>query len=66
LSTGIRAGGSSSRPPFSSATTAAERRCSNETFDLTPEIARQAFGDRLKIFAETRRQFDTDNRLLND
>jgi hypothetical protein len=38
----------------------------NQTFDLTPEIVRRAFGDRLKIFAETRRQFDPNNRLLND
>jgi FAD/FMN-containing dehydrogenase len=38
----------------------------NQTYGLTPEIARKAFGDRLKAFAETRRQFDPGDRLLND
>ena len=38
----------------------------NQTYGLTPAIVRKAFGDRLKIFAEARRQFDPGDRLLND
>ena len=38
----------------------------NQTFGLTPAIVRKAFGDRLKTFAEARRQFDPGDRLLND
>jgi FAD/FMN-containing dehydrogenase len=38
----------------------------NQTFGLTREIVRKAFGDRLKIFAETRKQFDPEDRFLND
>ena len=38
----------------------------NQTYGLTPEIVRKACGDRLKDFAETRRQFDPGDRLLND
>ena len=38
----------------------------NQTFGLTATIVRTAFGDRLKTFAEARRQFDPSDRLLND
>jgi FAD/FMN-containing dehydrogenase len=38
----------------------------NQTFGLTPDIVQKAFGERLKIFAATRRQFDPEDRLLND
>jgi FAD/FMN-containing dehydrogenase len=38
----------------------------NQTFGVTPEIARRAFGERLRIFEETRRSFDPSNRLLNE
>ena len=38
----------------------------NQTFGLTATIVRTAFGDRLKTFAEARRQFDPNDRLLND
>jgi FAD/FMN-containing dehydrogenase len=38
----------------------------NQTFGLTQAIVQKAFGDRLKTFAETRRQFDPGDRLLND
>jgi FAD/FMN-containing dehydrogenase len=38
----------------------------NQTFGLTPGIARKAYGERLKIFAEARRKFDPGDRLLND
>jgi hypothetical protein len=38
----------------------------NQTFGLTPAIARKAYGDRLKTFAEARRKFDPGDRLLND
>jgi FAD/FMN-containing dehydrogenase len=38
----------------------------NQTFGLTSAIAARAFGDRLKVIANTRREFDPTNRLLND
>ncbi len=38
----------------------------NQTFGITPEIARKAFGDRLKVFEETRKGFDPEERLLNE
>jgi FAD/FMN-containing dehydrogenase len=38
----------------------------NQTFGITPEIARKSFGDRLKRLADTRRIYDPNNRLLND
>lgn len=38
----------------------------NQTWGLTPEIVRRAFGDRLQVITNTRRKFDPDNRLLND
>ena len=38
----------------------------NQTFGLTTDIVRKAYGDRWKTFAETRRQYDPDDRLLND
>jgi FAD/FMN-containing dehydrogenase len=38
----------------------------NQTFGLTPEIVRRAYGDRWKTFVETRRQYDPGARLLND
>jgi hypothetical protein len=38
----------------------------NQTPKLTPEIVKKAFGDRWKIFADTRRQFDPNGRLLNE
>ena len=38
----------------------------NQTFGLTPAIARKAYGDRLKTFAQARRKFDPEDRLLND
>ncbi|HUA17263.1 MAG TPA: FAD-binding protein [Bryobacteraceae bacterium] len=38
----------------------------NQTWGLTREMVRKAFGDRLKVIAETRRKFDPENRLLND
>ena len=33
---------------------------------MTPIIVQKAFGDRLKAFADTRKQFDPGGRLLND
>jgi FAD/FMN-containing dehydrogenase len=38
----------------------------NQTFGVTPSIARKAFGDRLKKFEDTRKGYDPQNRLLND
>ena len=38
----------------------------NQTYGLTPAIVQKAFGDRLKTFGATRRQFDPGDRLLND
>jgi FAD binding domain len=46
-----------------------ERRGSgllNQTWGLTQALAEKSLGDRLKIFAETRKQFDPKDRLLND
>ncbi len=37
----------------------------NQTPFLTAAMARKAFGDRLKLFADYRRQADPDNRLLD-
>jgi FAD/FMN-containing dehydrogenase len=38
----------------------------NQTFGLSPAIVKKAFGDRLTIFEQARREFDPENRLLND
>lgn len=38
----------------------------NQTPGLTPAIVQKAFGDRLKTLEETRKQYDPENRLLND
>lgn len=38
----------------------------NQTFGVTQEIARRAFGDRLDTLAKTRKTYDPHNRLLND
>jgi hypothetical protein len=38
----------------------------NQTPDLTVPILQKAFGSRLKVLAETRKQYDPDGRLLND
>ena len=38
----------------------------NQTYGLTPAIVQKAFGERWTTFAATRRQYDPDNRLLND
>jgi len=38
----------------------------NQTARLTPELARQAFGDKLKTMNEARRKYDPQDRLLND
>jgi FAD/FMN-containing dehydrogenase len=38
----------------------------NQTFGLTPAIVRKAFGSRWQTFADTRRQFDPGDRLLNE
>lgn len=38
----------------------------NQTPKLTPEILKKAFGDRLKTFADTRKQYDPNGRLLNE
>ena len=38
----------------------------NQTFGVTAEIARKAFGDRLKQFEAARKAFDPKDRLLND
>ncbi len=37
----------------------------NQTWGVTRELAQKSFGDRLKVFAETRKQYDPGNRLLN-
>jgi FAD/FMN-containing dehydrogenase len=37
----------------------------NQTFGLTAAIVQKAFGARWKTFADTRRQYDPDGRLLN-
>jgi hypothetical protein len=38
----------------------------NQTPDLTPAIVQKASGARLKVIADTRRQYDPQNRMLND
>jgi FAD/FMN-containing dehydrogenase len=38
----------------------------NQTFGVTPAIAKKAFGDRLKTLDDTRKIYDPNNRLLND
>ena len=38
----------------------------NQTRGVTPAIAQKAFGDRLRVLEETRRQYDPNGRLLND
>ncbi len=38
----------------------------NQTARLTPALARQAFGDRLMLLEQTRRQYDPSSRLLNE
>ena len=38
----------------------------NQTRGIRPEQARKAFGERLRRFAEMRRQFDPHDRLLNE
>jgi len=37
----------------------------NQTPGLTPAIVQKAFGDRLKVLAQTRQQYDPNDRLLN-
>lgn len=37
----------------------------NQTPFLTREMARKAFGERLKLFADYRRHADPENRLLD-
>ena len=38
----------------------------NQTPGLTADVVRGAFGDRLKTFADARKGYDPNNRLLND
>jgi hypothetical protein len=38
----------------------------NQTYGVTPEQARKIFGQKLDVMAETRRKYDTEDRLLND
>ena len=38
----------------------------NQTYGITRAQAQKAFGDRLKLFAETRKTYDPGNRFLND
>jgi hypothetical protein len=38
----------------------------NQTFGVTPELAKKTLGERLETMAEARRQFDPNGRLLND
>ena len=38
----------------------------NQTYGVTRAFAQKALGDRLKIFAQARKQYDPGNRLLND
>ncbi len=38
----------------------------NQTYGVTRAQAQKAFGDRLKVFEETRKAYDPQNRLLND
>lgn len=37
----------------------------NQTWGVTRDLAQKSFGDRLKVFAETRKTYDPGNRLLN-
>jgi len=37
----------------------------NQTYGLTPEIVKKAYGDRLTVMAETRKQYDPQDRMLN-
>ena len=37
----------------------------NQTFGVTPDMAKKAFGNRLTAFEETRKTYDPGNRLLN-
>jgi FAD/FMN-containing dehydrogenase len=38
----------------------------NQTARLTPALAKQAYGDRLALLEQTRKQYDPSGRLLND
>jgi len=38
----------------------------NQTANLTPAIMKKAVGDRLQVLADTRRQYDPNDRLLNN
>ena len=38
----------------------------NQTWGMTPAILQKAYGDRLKEIVATRKQYDPENRLLND
>jgi hypothetical protein len=38
----------------------------NQTVGLTPQLAKQAFGDKLMQIEQTRKQYDPAGRLLND
>jgi hypothetical protein len=38
----------------------------NQTFGLTPAIVQKAFGDRLTVMKESRKEFDPEGRLLNE
>jgi FAD/FMN-containing dehydrogenase len=38
----------------------------NQTWGLTRELAQKALGERLTVFAKTRREFDPGDRLLNE
>jgi D-arabinono-1,4-lactone oxidase len=38
----------------------------NQTFGVTPAIAKKSFGHRLQKLADTRRSYDPNNRLMND
>jgi hypothetical protein len=37
----------------------------NQTFGITREIVRKAYGDRLDVMAQTQRTYDPDGRMLN-
>ena len=38
----------------------------NQTASLTPELAKQAFGDKLATLERARKQYDPTGRLLNE
>jgi hypothetical protein len=38
----------------------------NQTYGLTAAIIQKAYGDRLKVLADTRKQYDPQDRLLNE